>query len=188
MITSTVERIIYTPALTSSLAQAYLDVFMVPPWHSTMTLNEIYAQIANDSMRPGFDSELIRGSAANKLIGFAWWYDILYTDLPARLRKTSEHGHDFPHLTGSGSFIVEWGVLEQYRRRGVGRQLLRAALDRIRQQHDWVVIVTNRDADVARKYLLREGFAILPHANTSVNTPANRPVNNDITLIKMLKS
>jgi ribosomal protein S18 acetylase RimI-like enzyme len=178
MITSTVERLAFTPALTSSLAQAFLDIFTGAPWNSTMTLNEIYSQITNDSMRHGFDSELIRGNATNKLIGFAWWYDVCYTDLPALLRQTGAYKNDTPRLQGSGSFIVEWGVLEQYRRRGLGRQLLSTALDRIRQKHHWVVIVTNRYAEAARKQLLREGFSTLPSVNAYMS--------NDICLIKML--
>jgi ribosomal protein S18 acetylase RimI-like enzyme len=108
--------------------------------------------------RDGF--RVARARDAGRLVGFAYGYTGEYgqwwTDQAARFLDPDVAAE----WLGGHFDLVSLGVLEDARRRGIGRGLLRAVTRDLRQAR-WILMTTADAEDPARHLYAREGWQVI---------------------------
>jgi ribosomal protein S18 acetylase RimI-like enzyme len=137
-------------------AQAMLEVFSAPPFNEALTLNDTLALLKSDQARLGFNGVLIR--LADTVVGFSWWYDITGHDLYDRWWSRFTPRENIPMPDGRGAFLTEFGVLPTLQHRGLGQRLLKASLDQIEPDHDWIALDTSKFAHAGLALLKSQAF------------------------------
>jgi ribosomal protein S18 acetylase RimI-like enzyme len=132
------------------LAALYARVFAEPPyWEGPEQVREFVTHYTRDAAKPGF--AVVTAHEEETLVGFAYgaarppggWWSGCDTPPP-------------PAINHDSSFaIYEWAVDHQYRRRGIGRELLaRLLADR---PEPWATLTVVPAAD-AYQFYLRAGW------------------------------
>ena len=173
----TIELIPYHPAFEAQTAQAYLDVFSTAEWSENLSLNDALVQLQADSQHDGFGGVLIRTQAT--IGGFSWWFDLSGNELNERWRSRFAPRDNIPYPDGRGVFVIEFGIKPALRGHGLGNRLLKATLEAIEPNHDWIALNTNKAAHAGLALLLSNGFVDL--GLTGIQSP------NRICLMKTIR-
>ena len=123
------------------LRAVYAEVFSLPPYNEGPELaDEFLERLAEDSRRPGFS--LVAACGGGKLLGFAYgytmpageWWDGTDRPAPEQVQAADKLA------------VIEWAVLPDRRRAGIGRRLLGGLLAGRRERWATLTVVPAADA------------------------------------------
>ncbi len=155
-----IQVIAYDPAYAYATAQAFLEVFTTPPWNETVSLSDVLAQLATDYSRDGFGGVLT--TQGDFVVGFVWWFSITGRELHEQWRPRFQPKENIPLLEGRGVYLSEFGVATSLQNRGLGQRLLKAGLEQMEPQADWIAVISNKQVHSALALLKSQAFEELP--------------------------
>jgi GNAT superfamily N-acetyltransferase len=150
----------YGPQHLQAVAQGIRDVLSVPPIVEMLSLNDILSQLETDTMRDGFGGLLLH--YGDDLVGMAWWYGMSGRELHSYWRPRFAPKEAVPTPAGEGAYLARFGLLPGYLRRGLGTQLLTAAMDEMGMNRRWLAATPYGVDRSAQGILAGLGFEALP--------------------------
>ncbi|HLP79096.1 MAG TPA: GNAT family N-acetyltransferase [Acidobacteriota bacterium] len=105
----------------------YANIFAAPPWNETWTRADVQAEYEQVKQKPGFAG--IAKVVQDKLVGFAWGYDVLtqntnrvdFLTISERLESNGIRANDT-------FYLADVGVLNEFRKQGIATQMLKALI------------------------------------------------------------
>lgn len=163
-----VELVAYDPSYAHATAQAFLEIFTMPPWNETVSLNDLMYQLESDYCREGFGGLLF--TSGKDVIGFSWWFALSGHELYERWRPRFQPREKIPTPEGRGTLLAEFGVVPAARHRGLGRRLVQTSLQQIEPDYDWIAVTSQKFAHPALALLKSAAFVDLELTGIQVPT------------------
>jgi len=144
------------PQIMKEAAKLFIEIFQEEPWREKFKLTQVM-KIMKEQFNKSKDVALAV-LKDNKVIGFAWMYEILESDLEKNTRYSPELNFLFKKQKRV-FYFQEIGVKKELRKQGIGVKLIREVL-RIGKEKgaNIVVLSTNTRAQSAVLMFSKIGF------------------------------
>lgn len=142
--------------LMEKVARLYTEIFREEPWNENLNPAEIMAIMIEQFNKPRAVALVVLQNG--EVIGFAWMYEIVPSDLEEGTRYSPEL--KFLFRPGQRVFYFqEVGVKREFRGQGIGEQLAREALEKGKTLGMRIAVLsTSREAAPALRMFSRLGF------------------------------
>ncbi|PJF30407.1 MAG: hypothetical protein CUN51_07740 [Candidatus Thermofonsia Clade 1 bacterium] len=161
----TIELIPYRPEYLAEAAQVIREMLTTPPLHETIALNDVIAQLDADQSREAFGG-LVALDEREHVIGGMWWFGLDGQALYERWKPRFTPREAIPIPNGRGVYIANMGIIPSVRNRGLGKYMLRAALNTLEAEYNWIATIAYQAYAASLAVLRGQGFEQLPLQST----------------------
>ena len=138
------------------VVKLYRKIFQDPPWKEEFTLEEVLTAIKEQFSMP--NPIALSVFKNNKVIGFAWMYQIFKSDLEEGTRYSPRLNFLFDGQKKI-FYLQEIGIEKEMRGQGVGKKLIEELLQRAKNKGaDIIVLSTNHNAKPIVSLISKVGF------------------------------